>query len=55
VLNNDGTDTFDAALIPVIARDRDYQLIARPGIFLVWEYAPQPRQSRHSSHRRRHR
>jgi 4-amino-4-deoxy-L-arabinose transferase-like glycosyltransferase len=52
VLNNDGTDTFDAALIPAIAHDRAYRLIARPGVFLVWEYAPQPR---HSRHPRRHR
>jgi len=58
VLNNDGTDTFDAALIPVIAHDRSYRLVARTGIFLVWEYAPQPhhsRQPRQSRHSRRHR
>ena len=33
-------NSFDAAIIPVIERDKNYKLTGHPGPFLVWKYDP---------------
>jgi 4-amino-4-deoxy-L-arabinose transferase-like glycosyltransferase len=36
----DSANSFDAGLIPVVERDKNYKLIGHPGAFFVWKYEP---------------